>query len=57
MEDEELEELYQDLLENGFVNNEYKEKFEKLINGYRSNVSNLEDYAEIDVTDWCNPIY
>jgi hypothetical protein len=57
MSDEEFDNLYEDILNNGLVNEEYKQKLIKLIDNYEKNVNALSDYAEIDVTQWGNPIY
>jgi hypothetical protein len=57
MSDEEFDNLYEDILNNGLVNEEYKQKLIKLIDNYGKNVNALSDYAEIDVTQWGNPIY
>lgn len=57
MSDEEFDNLYEDILNNGLVNEEYKQKLIKLMDAYEKNVNALSDYAEIDVTQWGNPIY
>jgi len=57
MSDEEFDNLYEDILNNGLVNEEYKQKLIKLMDAYRKNVDALSDYAEIDVTQWGNLIY
>lgn len=57
MSDEEFDNLYEDILNNGLVNEEYKQKLIKLMDAYGKNVAALSDYAEIDVTQWGNPIY
>jgi hypothetical protein len=57
MSDEEFDNLYEDILNNGLVNEEYKQKLIKLMDNYEKNVNALSDYAEIDVTQWGNPIY
>ena len=57
MSDEEFDSLYEDILNNGLVNEEYKQKLIKLMDNYEKNVNALSDYAEIDVTQWGNPIY
>lgn len=57
MSDDEFDNLYEDILNNGFVNEEYKQKLIKLMDAYGKNVDALSDYAEIDVTQWGNPIY
>lgn len=57
MSDEEFDTLYEDILNNGLVNEEYKQKLIKLMDAYGKNVDALSDYAEIDVTQWGIPIY
>ncbi len=57
MSDDEFDSLYEDILNNGLVNEEYKQKLIKLMDNYEKNVEALSDYAEIDVTQWGNPIY
>lgn len=57
MSDDEFDSLYEDILNNGLVNEEYKQKLIKLMDNYEKNVNALSDYAEIDVTQWGNPIY
>lgn len=57
MSDEEFDNLYEDILNNGFVNEEYKQKLIKLMDAYGKNVDTLADYAEFDVTQWGNLIY
>lgn len=57
MSDEEFDNLYEDILNNGLTNEEYKQKLIKLMDAYGKNVDALSDYAEIDVTQWGNPIY
>jgi RNAse (barnase) inhibitor barstar len=57
MSDEEFDNLYEDILNNGLINEEYKQKLIKLMDAYGKNVDALSDYAEIDVTQWGNPIY
>lgn len=52
MSDEEFDNLYEDILNNGLVNEEYKQKLIKLIDAYGKNVDALADYAELDVTQW-----
>lgn len=54
---EDFDNLYNDILENGFVNEEYKQKFLKLMNAFQENVDNLADWAEVDVNQWAIPIY
>lgn len=57
MSDEEFDNLYDDILNNGLINEEYKQKLIKLMDAYGKNVDALSDYAEIDITQWGNPIY
>lgn len=57
MEDEEFNELYQDILNNGIKDESYREKLEKLVQGICKNMYDLSEYAEIDVTEWGNLIY
>lgn len=57
MTDDEFDKLYEDILNNGLVNEEYKQKLIKLMDAYGKNVDALSDYAEIDVTQWGIPIY
>jgi hypothetical protein len=57
MSDDEFDNLYEDILNNGLINEEYKQKLIKLMDAYGKNVDALSDYAEIDVTQWGNPIY
>lgn len=57
MSDEEFDNLYEDILNNGLVNEEYKQKLIKLMDAYGKNVDALVDYAELDVTQWGNLIY
>lgn len=57
MSDDEFDKLYEDILNNGLVNEEYKQKLIKLMDAYEKNVDALSDYAELDVTQWGNPIY
>lgn len=44
MKKEELEELYMDIYDNGFINNDYKEKFKRYIN------NRLEELKEVVLT-------
>lgn len=55
--DEDFDNLYNDILKNGFVSEKYKQKFLKLMNAYKENVEGLVDYAELDVSEWGIPIY
>ena len=57
MSDEEFDNLYEDILNNGLINEEYRQKLIKLMDAYGKNVDALSDYAEIDITQWGNPIY
>lgn len=57
MEDEEFENLYDDILNNGLVSNDYKLKFVKLIDALKESIGQLSDYSEIDTSEWGNPYY
>jgi hypothetical protein len=57
MEDEEFDNLYEDILNNGLVNDNYKLKFVKIVDALKDNIGGLSDYAEIDTTEWGNCIY
>jgi hypothetical protein len=57
MEDEEFDNLYEDILNNGLVNDDYKLKFVKIVDALKDNIGGLSDYAEIDTTEWGNCIY
>lgn len=55
MESEECEKLYNELLHS--LNKKDVEKFRKLIFGVQDNLSDIADYAEIDIDEWGNLIY
>lgn len=57
MEDEEFDNLYEDILNNGLVNEDYKQKFVKLLDALKGNLGEIKDYAEIDASEWGNYIY
>lgn len=57
MSDEDFDNLYEDILNNGLISEEYKQKLIKLMDAYGKNVDALADYAELDVTQWGNLIY
>ena len=57
MEDEDFETLYNDILDNGLVNEDYKKKFSKLIDALKDKISEFSDYSEIDASEWGNLIY
>lgn len=57
MEDEEFDNLYEDILNNGLVNEDYKQKFKKLLDALKDNLGQIKDYAEIDASEWGNLYY
>lgn len=57
MEDEEFDSLYEDILDNGLVNDDYKQKFKKLLDALKDNLGEFKDYAEIDASEWGNLYY
>lgn len=57
MEDEEFETTYEDILDNGLVNEDYKQKFKKLLDTLKDNLYQIKDYAEIDASEWGNLYY
>lgn len=57
MEDEEFDNLYEDLLDNGLINEDYKQKFKKLLDALKDNLGQIKSYAEIDASEWGNPYY
>ena len=57
MEDEEFETLYEDILNNGLTNDDYKQKFTKLVDALKDNIGQLSDYSEIDTSSWGNVYY
>lgn len=52
MEDEEFDELYEDIFNNGLVNEEYKKKFSKLIDALKNRISEFSEYSELDASEW-----
>ena len=57
MEDEDFEKLYEDILNNGLVNEDYQRKFSKLVDALKDKIKEFSDYSEIDATEWGNCIY
>lgn len=57
MEDEQFDELYEDILNNGLVNEDYQRKFSKLVDALKDKIKEFSDYSEIDTTEWGNCIY
>lgn len=57
MEDEEFEKLYDDILNNGFVNEDYAKKFNKLVDTLKDNLRAFSDYSELDASEWGNLYY
>lgn len=57
MEDEEFDAIYEDILNNGLVNEDYKQKFKKLLDALKDNLYQIKDYAEIDASEWGNLYY
>lgn len=57
MEDEEFDNLYDNILNNGLVSNDYKLKFVKLIDALKESIGQLSNYSEIDTSEWGNPYY
>lgn len=57
MEDEEFDKLYEDILNNGLVNEEYKKKFSKLVDALKDKISEFSSYSELDASEWGNLIY
>lgn len=52
MEDEEFDSLYEDILDNGLVNEDYK-----LLDALKDNLGQIKDYGEIDASEWGNLYY
>lgn len=50
-----LEKEYNEMLYG--LDAETAEKFRKFVEGFRTNLKALSEYAEIDVDEWGNPIY
>lgn len=57
MEDEEFDKLYEDILNNGLVNEEYKKKFSKLVDALKDKISEFSSYSELDASEWGNLYY
>lgn len=57
MEDEEFDKLYEDILNNGLVNEDYKQKFSKLIDALKGKISEFSDYSGLDASEWGNLYY
>jgi hypothetical protein len=57
MEDEQFDELYEDILNNGLANEDYQRKFSKLVDALKDKIKEFSDYSEIDTTEWGNCIY
>lgn len=57
MEDEEFDKLYEDILNNGIVNEEYKKKFSKLVDALKDKISEFSSYSELDASEWGNLYY
>lgn len=57
MEDEEFDELYEDIFDNGLVNEDFKQKFTKLIDALKDKISEFSDYSELDASEWGNLYY
>jgi hypothetical protein len=57
MEDEDFDELYEDILNNGLVNEDYQRKFSKLVDALKDRIKEFSDYSEIDTTEWGTCIY
>lgn len=57
MEDEEFDKLYEDILNNGLVNEDFKQKFTKLIDALKDKISKFSDYSELDASEWGNLYY
>lgn len=52
MEDEEFDELYEDILNNGLVNEDYKQKFTKIVEALKARISEFSEYSELDASEW-----
>lgn len=52
MEDEDFEKLYEDIFDNGLVNEDYKKKFSKLVDALKDKIKEFSDYSEIDASEW-----
>lgn len=54
MEDEDFEKLYDDILNNGLVNEDYKQKFIKIVDALKDKIRGFSDYSELDASEWGN---
>jgi hypothetical protein len=52
MEDEQFDELYEDILNNGLVNEDYKQKFTKIVEALKARISEFSEYSELDASEW-----
>lgn len=52
MEDEDFEKLYEDILKNGLVNEDYKQKFTTIVEALKSRISEFSEYSELDASEW-----
>jgi hypothetical protein len=52
MEDEEFDELYEDIFNNGLVNEDYKQKFTKIVEALKARISEFSEYSELDASEW-----
>lgn len=52
MEDEDFEKLYEDILSNGLVNEDYKQKFIKIVEALKDRISEFSEYSELDASEW-----
>ena len=48
MEDEDFDKLYEDILNNGLVNEDYKQKFTKIVEALKARISEFSEYSELD---------
>lgn len=49
----EYENLYMEVYDNGFVNNDYKEKFKRLINYHENKIAKLKLLLQIATNTFC----
>jgi hypothetical protein len=52
MEDEQFDELYEDILNNGLVNEDYQRKFSKLVDALKDKIKEFSEYSELDASEW-----
>lgn len=52
MEDEDFDKLYEDILNNGLVNEDYKQKFTKIVEALKARISEFSEYSELDASEW-----